>query len=101
MTTTEQVLRQRDQRLEVRVTPDQKKIIDLAARVQGRTITDFVITALQDAAQKAIEENTVWRLSQDQQKAFVDALMDPQAPSQKLRAAYKRYEESQALPSGR
>ena len=97
MATTAHILRQRDQRLEVRVTPDQKELIDRAARVQGRTVTDFVITALQDAARKAIEEDRVWKLSRDQQKAFIDALMDPPAPNQKLRAAYKRYEESQAV----
>jgi uncharacterized protein (DUF1778 family) len=93
--------RQRGQRLEARVTPVQKKMIERAASVQGRTVTDFVITALQDAARKAIEESTVWQLSQDQQKAFVEALMHPPAPNRKLREAYRRYEEFKALPPGR
>jgi uncharacterized protein (DUF1778 family) len=101
MATTAQVLRQRDQRLEVRVTPGQKELIERAACVQGRTVTDFVIATLQDAAQKAVEENSVWKLSQSQQKAFVEALMDPPAPNQKLRAAYQRYEKYKALSGDR
>jgi uncharacterized protein (DUF1778 family) len=99
MATPAQVLRHRDQRLETRVTPAQKELIERAACVQGRTVSDFVATALQDAAKKVIEESTVWNLSQEQQKAFVEGLMDPQAPNKKLRAAYKRYEEYEALAS--
>ena len=63
----------------------------------GRTVTDFVTTALQDAAKKAVEESSVRKLSQDQQKAFVDALrVKPPAPNNNLRAAYKHYEKAKA-----
>jgi len=92
-----QTARQRDQRLEARVSPGQKELIERAACVQGRTVTDFVISALQDAARKAIEESTVWQLSQEQQKAFVEALMNPPAPNPNLRAARKRYQEYKEL----
>jgi len=85
--------RQRDQRLEARVTTDQKALIERAACVQGRTVTDFVVSALQEAAKRAIEEQTVWQLNQDQQKIFIRALTDPPAPNPKLRAAYKRYRQ--------
>ena len=47
------VSRQRDQRLEARVTPVQKELIERAACVEGRTVTDFVITALQDVANES------------------------------------------------
>ena len=86
-----QVPRQRDQRLEARIAPMQKQLIERAARMQGRTVTDFVVTALQEAARKAIEENSSWQLSVEQQRAFVEALMDPPAPNRKLRAARRRY----------
>src|SRR5216684_1500439 len=88
-----QVPRRRDQRLEARVTPIQKELIERAARMQGRTVTDFVVTTLQDAAQKAIEARSTWQLSVEQQKAFVEALMHPPAPNRRLRAARRRYEE--------
>jgi uncharacterized protein (DUF1778 family) len=96
-----QPARQRDQRLEARISADQKELIERAACVQGRTVTDFVINALQDAARKAIEESTVWRLSQEQQKAFVEALMNPPAPNPSLRAANQRYQEYKALLGSR
>ena len=86
-----QVPRQRAQRLEARITPGQKELIERAASVQGRTVTDFVITALQDAARKAIEDSAVWHLSAEQQKTFVASLMEPPAPNRRLRDAYRRY----------
>src|SRR5580693_3993774 len=83
--------RQRDQRLEARVTADQKALIERAASVQGRTVTDFVVATLQEAAKQAIAEHTVWKLSQEQQKVFIHALMEPPPPNAKLREAHKRY----------
>ena len=89
-------VRHRDQRLEARVTPDQKELIERAACVQGRTVTDFVVSALQEMARQAIAEHSVWKLTQEQHKVFIDALMDPPAPNQKLREGYKRLRKYKA-----
>ena len=89
-------IRQRDQRLEARVTPDQKELIERAACVQGRTVTDFVVSVLQDAAKQAIADHTVWKLTQEQQKVFIGALTDPPEPNQNLQQAYKRYRKYKA-----
>ena len=94
------VQRQRDQRLEARVTPEQKEIIERAACVQGRTVTDFVVSALQEAAKQAIEEHTLWRLTQEQHKVFIAALQRSPAPNPKLRAAHKRFLEYKASVAG-
>jgi len=89
-------VRQRNQRLEARVTQTQKELIERAACVQGRTVTDFVVGVLQDAAKQAIADHAVWKLTQEQQKVFVDALTNPPAPNQKLREAYKRFRKHKA-----
>jgi uncharacterized protein (DUF1778 family) len=60
---TPAAIRRRDQRLEARVTPDQKELIERAACVQGRTVTDFVVVALQEAAKQAIADHIVWKLT--------------------------------------
>lgn len=84
--------RQKAERLEVRVTSDQKRLIERAAVVQGRSVTDFMTATLQDAAKRAIQKNAIWDLSQEQQHAFVDALLNPPAPNERLQAAAARYE---------
>ena len=43
----------RGERLEARITADQKSLIEHAAALQGRTVTDFVLTSVQDAARRA------------------------------------------------
>jgi uncharacterized protein (DUF1778 family) len=96
MGTQQTVLRQRDQRLEARVTLDLKEMIERAACVQGKTVTDFMASALQEAAKQAIAEHSHWQLTQQQQKVFVEGLMDPPAPNPKLRQAYKLFRKYKA-----
>lgn len=83
--------RVRSERLETRVTVDQKNLIEHAAALQGRTVTDFVLTSLQDAARRAIEDHQRLDLSVRDSKAFVDALISPQPVNDRLRETVKRY----------
>jgi uncharacterized protein (DUF1778 family) len=80
-------------RVEVRTTPAVQDKIKLAADIQGRTLTDFVISAAESAAQKAIEEAYVIRLSIEDQDAFIDALSCPPKPSEALSRAFARHGE--------
>ena len=41
-------------RLEARISPELHSMLKRAAELQGRTLTDFVVSAVQDAAQRAI-----------------------------------------------
>ena len=59
-----------------------------AAKLQGRTMTDFVVSAVQDAAQQAIERAEVIRLSLADQEYFAQALLSPPAPSAALKRAF-------------
>lgn len=88
--------RHRDQRLEIRVTSEQKDIIERAAKLQGRTVSDFVVSSLQDAGRRAIDEYTSWTLSQEQQQVFIDALLNPPAPNEQLKSALRRYRDFKA-----
>ena len=78
------------QRLEARITPQQKQLLQRAAGLTGRTLTDFVIASAQEAALKAIEQHTLIALGAADQKAFVEALLNPPAPNSRLRAAWRR-----------
>lgn len=48
--------RARAERLEARVTAEQKDLIERAATLQGRTVTDFVLTSVQEAAKPEAAE---------------------------------------------
>jgi uncharacterized protein (DUF1778 family) len=85
--------RTRAERLEARVTAEQKSLIERAAALQGRTVTDFVLTSVQDAARRAIEEHRQLELSVRDSEAFVHALLNPKPVNDRLRDTVRRYRE--------
>ena len=77
-------------RLEARISTDLHSMLKRAAELQGRTMTDFVVSAVQEAAQQAIERAEVVRLSLADQECFAQALMSPPKPAPALERAFAR-----------
>jgi len=77
-------------RLEARISLDLHAMLKRAAELQGRTMTDFVVAAVQDAAQQAIEKAEVIRLSLADQECFAQALLSPPPPTPALERAMAR-----------
>ncbi|KOY61393.1 hypothetical protein AM629_13965 [Photorhabdus heterorhabditis] len=77
-------------RFEARMSPDLHALIKRAAEIQGRTMTDFVVSAAQDAARRAIEQSEVLRLSLADQTCFAQALLNPPEPTPALERAFAR-----------
>jgi uncharacterized protein (DUF1778 family) len=77
-------------RLEARISTDLHAMLKHAAALQGRTMTDFVVSAVQEAAQRAIEQAEVIRLSLADQECFAQALLSPPQPSPALKRALTR-----------
>ncbi|MDO8297789.1 MAG: DUF1778 domain-containing protein [Caulobacter sp.] len=73
MTTTSN----RTARLEARIAPDALAVVRRAAELEGRSVSDFVVAAARDAAQRTLEDASLIRLSLDDQRRFVDLLLDP------------------------
>lgn len=77
-------------RLEARISTDLHAMLKRAAELQGRTMTDFVVAAVQEAAQRAIEQADVIRLSLADQECFAQALLSPPQPAPALERAFAR-----------
>ena len=77
-------------RLEVRISFDLHATLKRAAELQGRTMTDFVVSAVQEAAQKAIEQAEVIRLSLADQQCFAQVLLNPPDPATAMRRAFAK-----------
>ena len=80
-------------RLEARITPDLQALLKRAAELEGRSVSDFVITAAQEAAERRVEQAQVIRLSLEDQRAFVDAILNPPEPTPALRRAFRLHRE--------
>ena len=63
----------RTSRIEARIAPDALTIVKRAAEIQGRSVSDFVVAAAQEAANRTIEEAQIIRLSVADQHAFAEA----------------------------
>jgi len=91
---TSKSTRVRAQRLEARRTAHQKTPIERAAALQLRTVTDLVLTSVQDAARRAIEEHRQLELSVRDSEAFVEALLNPEPVNDRLQDTVRRYRET-------
>jgi uncharacterized protein (DUF1778 family) len=78
-------------RLEARLPASVYALLKRAAELKGRSITDFVVGAAQDAAQRVIEEDGIIRLSAEDQARFAQALLNPPAPNAALKRAMRRH----------
>jgi len=89
--------RVRAERLETRVTAQQKALIEHAAALQGRSVTDFVLASVQEAARRTVEDHHWLELSVRDGQAFVAALLAPQPVNERLRETIRRYRDVTGL----
>jgi uncharacterized protein (DUF1778 family) len=81
---------QKTARLEARIDQGLYAALRHVASTQGRTVTDFVITALQDAIRDALEDTSIIRLSLGDQEVFARALLYPPEEAPALGRAFDR-----------
>src|SRR5882724_6299934 len=81
----------KSQRLMARISADQKRLLQRAADIRGQTLTEFVVSAAQEAATRAIIDQEVIDLSLRDSRAFAEGMLDPPPVNAALRAAARRY----------
>jgi len=69
----------------LRVRDETRSLIDRAARMLGRTRSDFMIEASRKAAEEAILDQTIITVDRDRYDQFVAMLDRPAQPNEKLR----------------
>jgi uncharacterized protein (DUF1778 family) len=84
----------KEERLEARVTSEQKRLIARAAALRGFSVTEFVVASAQQAASEAIKDFELLTLHDSARDVFVKAILNPPAPTKAARAAAKRYKET-------
>jgi uncharacterized protein (DUF1778 family) len=78
-------------RFDARLNKAQKLLLQRAADLEGRTMTDFVLHSAEIAAQRTIEERAILTLSLRDTEIFVNAILNPAEPGPVLRAAVRQY----------
>lgn len=80
-------------RLEARISPETKALLQKAADLEGRSLTDFVVSSVQAEAQRVIKQHQTLKLSLEDSEAFVEALLNPPQPNEALKSAALRYKQ--------
>lgn len=76
-------------RLELRVTPSTKSLIQRAAAISGLTAGDLAY----EGARRILEEHDWMRLVGADRDAFLTAVLEPPEPTERLVSALKRHHD--------
>nr|WP_255599432.1 YlcI/YnfO family protein [Afifella sp. IM 167] len=74
-------------RIEARIAPETLAAIRLAAELEGRSLSDFVVAAAEAEALRRLEEERLVQLSAEGQRRFVEALLCAPEPGPTLKRA--------------
>lgn len=74
-------------RFEARMTQDVHMLLKRAASLEGRSLSDFVVSAALLAAKKTVERHDIILLSVSDQELFAKALIDPPKPNAAMQKA--------------
>ncbi|HYO12918.1 MAG TPA: DUF1778 domain-containing protein [Thermoanaerobaculia bacterium] len=77
------------ERIELRVAPSAKKLIQRAMAISGLTAGDLAY----EGARRVLEEHERMMLIGADREAFLEAVMNPPKPTEKLLAALRRHRE--------
>jgi len=80
-------------RFDARLNEDQKLLIQRAADLEGRTMTDFVLQSAEAAAERTIEKRAILVLTARETEAFADAILNPAGPGPVLQRAVREYRQ--------
>ncbi|AEL08312.1 DUF1778 domain-containing protein [Xanthomonas campestris pv. campestris] len=71
--------------LNLRIKPEERSLIDRAAKARGKNRTDFMLDAARSAAEEALLDQTLIAASPDAYAAFLARLDMPPQPNARLR----------------
>lgn len=71
--------------ISLRTPPSQRELIDRAARLQGKSRTDFMLEASREKAEQVLLDQTLFTVTAKQYKAFVALMEAPLADNPGLK----------------
>jgi uncharacterized protein (DUF1778 family) len=75
----------RRESLNIRIKPEDRGLIDRAAKLLGKNRTDFMLDAARRAAEEALLDHTVFVVSPEAYAEFLARLDAPPQPNERLR----------------
>jgi uncharacterized protein (DUF1778 family) len=71
--------------LNLRIKPEERDLIDMAAKIKGKNRTDFILEAARAMAEETLLERTIYWTSPEAYAEFLALLDTPPQPNERLR----------------
>jgi uncharacterized protein (DUF1778 family) len=71
--------------LNLRIKPEDRDLIDMAAKLQGKNRTEFILESARNAAEAALLDRTNFLISPETYAEFLALLDAPPQPNERLR----------------
>lgn len=84
-------------RVGFRIDRETKGLIERAAHLERRKVTDFCVTTLANAARRTIAEHETLVLTEEERRAFFDLLIHPPKPTKRLARAFAEHRRRVAM----
>ena len=81
----------RSERINLRLSETAKRRIEQAASVEGKTVSDFIVSSALEKAEKTVRRHGIIALAREDAVRFFDALSDPPPPNGRLCAALEEH----------
>lgn len=78
------------QRIDLRLTDDDKSMIEEAAAISNQSVSQFMLNSASQRAAEVIEQHRRVILNEESWTRVMDALSNPPSPGEKLKRAAKR-----------
>lgn len=83
----------KNERINLRMKSSSKRLIDLAAGFEGKTVSHFILTSALKSAEQTVKEHQMMTLNTKNSKTFFDALTASVRFNQKLTAAFEEHDK--------
>lgn len=92
-----EMIETKNSRIELRVTPEQKKILERAASLKGISLTAYTLSHILEIAQQDINKHEKLILSNRDRDLFLSALENPPELSGNLKIEIAKYRQKHEL----
>jgi uncharacterized protein (DUF1778 family) len=83
----------KDNRLNLRISPEEKELLEKAASIKGLSLNSYIISNCLEAARRDIETYHECVLSDKDRDLFLSLIENPPEPNQALKLAMARFKD--------
>lgn len=83
------MIKTKSTRIEIRIKPETKSIIEKAARIKGKTLSAYIVGNTLTSAKRDIEQLEVLSLDKKDRDMFYNLIINPPAPNKALKKLMK------------